>query len=85
MIQKITEHLKKQDDTRNAARLSKDAEAPVLPIQSPSPAVPFKESDALPQTTPEVHHHISNSTHQKENIFKWVNYHERNGDQVVRV
>ena len=89
IIRKIRERLKKQDDI-NAARLSKDAEVPDLPvnsegIHSPSPAVPFEESDALPQTTPEVHHHISNSTRQKENIFKWVDYHERNGDQAVRV
>jgi hypothetical protein len=54
-------------------------------IQSPSPSVPFEESDALPQTMPEVHHHISNSTRQKENIYKWVDYHERKGDQAVRV
>ncbi|KAF8815986.1 hypothetical protein BYT27DRAFT_7185715 [Phlegmacium glaucopus] len=53
-------------------------------IQSPSASVPFEESDALPPTTPEVHHHLSNSTRQRENIFKWVDYHERNGDQAVK-
>ncbi|KAF8804505.1 hypothetical protein BYT27DRAFT_7106825, partial [Phlegmacium glaucopus] len=46
--------------------------------------VPFEESDALPPTTPEVHHHLSNSTRQRENIFKWVDYHECNGDQAVK-
>ena len=82
-------HLQKQHDT-NAAHLRRDAEVPHLPvnsegIQSPSPAVPFEESDALPQMTPKVHHHISNSTCQKENTCKWVDYHECNGDQAVTV
>ena len=89
IIRKIRERLKKQDDT-NVACLSRDAEILHLPvnfkgIQSPSPAVSFEESDALPQTSPEVHHHISNSTRQKENIFKWVDYHKHNGDQPVMV
>jgi hypothetical protein len=63
--------------------LSKDSNS--VEIQSLSPSVSFEESDALPQTMPEVHHHISNSTRQKENIFKWVDYHERKGDQAVKV
>ena len=90
ILQKIRERLRKQGAT-DASRLSEDPETsqphPYVNlewIQSPSPSVPFEESDALPPTTPEVHH-ISNSTSQKENIYKWVDFHERNRDQAVMV
>ena len=52
---------------------------------SPFPSVPFEESDALPKTAPDDHHHISNSTWLKENIYRWVNAHQQNGDDAVKV
>jgi hypothetical protein len=54
-------------------------------LRSPAPNVSFEDSDPLPKTLPEVHHHISNTTRLKENIFRWVDFHEQAGDQAVKV
>lgn len=45
----------------------------------------FEESDPLPKTLPEVHYHISNTTRLKENIYRWVDFHEQNGDEAIQV
>lgn len=55
------------------------------PINSSAPSVPFKESDPLPKTLPEVQYHISNMTRLKDNIYCWIDFHEQNSDQAVKV
>jgi hypothetical protein len=54
-------------------------------LQSPAPNVSFEDSDPLPKTLPEVHYHISNTTRLKDNIFRWVDFHQQNGDYAVKV
>jgi len=54
-------------------------------LRSFAPNVSFEDSDPLPKTLPEVHHHISNTTRLKENIFRWVDFHEQAGDQAIKV
>jgi hypothetical protein len=54
-------------------------------IYSPAPSVPFEESDPLPKTSPELRYHISSTTRLKDNIFRWVDFHEQNGDKAVKV
>jgi hypothetical protein len=54
-------------------------------LRSLAPNVSFEDSDPLPKTLPEVHHHISNTTRLKENIFRWVDYHEQAGDEAIKV
>lgn len=49
------------------------------------PSVPFEESDPLPKTPPELRYHISSTTRLKDNIFRWVDFHEQNGDEAVKV
>jgi hypothetical protein len=51
----------------------------------PASNVSFEDSDPLPKTLPEVHHHISNTTRLKENIFRWVDFHEQAGDLAIKV
>lgn len=53
-------------------------------IHSPAPNVLFEESYPLPKTLPEVHHHISNTTRMRENIFRWVDFHEQNVDGAIK-
>ena len=45
------------------------------------PSVPFEQSDPLPLTPPEVHHHISNTQQFYENIPQWLDLH--NGDLAL--
>ena len=54
-------------------------------IRSPAPSVLFEESDSLPKTSPELRYHTSNTTHLKDNIFCWVDFHDQNGDEAVKV
>lgn len=54
-------------------------------VGCPAPSVSFEESDPLPKTLPELHHHIPNTTRLKENIYRWVNFHEQNGDEAIKV
>jgi hypothetical protein len=54
-------------------------------LHSPAPNVSFEASDPLPKTLPEVHYHISNTTRLKDNIFRWVDFHEQNDDDAVKV
>jgi hypothetical protein len=54
-------------------------------VYSPAPNVSFEESDPLPKTPPEVHHHISNTTRLRENIYAWVDHHAQNNDEAVKV
>ena len=58
---------------------------PFEDIQSPAPSVPFEESDPLPKTFPELRYHMSNTTRLKDNIFRWVDFHEQNGDEAIKV
>jgi hypothetical protein len=54
-------------------------------IHCPAPNVTFEESDPLPKTLPEVHHHISSTTRLKENIHCWVDFHKQNNDEAIKV
>ena len=54
-------------------------------LHSPAPNVSFEDSDPLPKTLPEVHYHISNTTRLRDNIFRWVDFHEQNDDDAVKV
>jgi len=54
-------------------------------IHRPEPNVSFEESDPLPKSLPETHHHISNTTRLKENLYRWVDFHEKNGDGAIKV
>jgi hypothetical protein len=54
-------------------------------LRSSAPNVSLEDSDPLPKTLPEIHHHISNTTRLKENIFRWVDFHEQAGDEAVKV
>ena len=46
-------------------------------------SIPFEQSDPLPLTPPEVHHHISNTQQFYENIPQWLDLHE--GDLALIV
>jgi len=92
MLKKIMERVRKRPRTDTAApsdppNTPPQAQSahPTPEIQSPLPSVPFEESDALPTTSPDVHHHISNSVRQRENIYKWVHHHEEQDDQAINV
>ncbi|KAF8148264.1 hypothetical protein B0H34DRAFT_668986, partial [Crassisporium funariophilum] len=85
ILRKIAERERKQKNAAAASSSQPPPPAHSRGIQSPSPSVPFEETDALPKTQPDVHHHISNSVRQRENIFKWVDYHEQQGDWAVKV
>lgn len=45
--------------------------------------VPYTESDALPPTLPELHHHISTDKRLSVNIFRWLD--ANNGDPALNV
>ncbi|KAF8154664.1 hypothetical protein B0H34DRAFT_860496 [Crassisporium funariophilum] len=54
-----------------------------LPTTCPrAPVVPVDESDALPPTQPEQHHHISNSKRHVTNLFRWLD--ENNADPALK-
>ncbi|KDR76734.1 hypothetical protein GALMADRAFT_225666 [Galerina marginata CBS 339.88] len=55
--------------------------APAPPIHLDTPIVPFDQSDALPATLPEQHHHISNSKRHSLNVFRWLDDNE--GDPAL--
>lgn len=35
-------------------------------------AVPFEDHEALPQTSPTIHHHMSNSRRHAEDLTNWI-------------
>ena len=47
------------------------------------PSVHFEQSDPLPLTPPEAHHHISNTQQFYENIPRWLDEHD--GDLALIV
>jgi hypothetical protein len=51
--------------------------------KAPESAVPFAESEALPYTTPEQHHHISESRNFSLHLTSWLG--EHNGDPATDV
>lgn len=81
----VCRNKKKNPPHEKPHTLSQPTTLQALPseLQSLSPSVPFEESDALPKTAPGDHHHISNSIQLKENIYRWVDPHQKNGDDTV--
>jgi hypothetical protein len=47
------------------------------------PVVPIADSEALPYTTPEDHHHISHSQNFSDHVPSWL--FEHNGDPATKV
>lgn len=80
LLKQIREQWKEKEKLQTKAT-QPDSET----LHSPAPNVSFENSDPLPKMLPEVHHHISNTTRLKENIFRWVDFHEQNGDDAVKV
>ena len=78
-MKKIREQWKEREELRTKAQLDSEA------LQSPAPNVSFEDSDPLPKTLPEAHYHISNTTRLKDNIFRWLDFHEQNDDDSVKV
>ena len=80
LLKQIRERWKDREELQTkAARLDSET------LHSPAPNVPFEDSDPLPKTLPEVHYHISNTTRLNDNVFRWVDFHEQNGDDAVKV
>jgi hypothetical protein len=80
LLKQIREQWKEREEL-HAKAVQLDSE----PLHSPAPNVSFEDSDPLPKTLPEVHYHISNTTRLKDNIFRWVDFHEQNSDDAVKV
>ena len=55
-----------------------------VPANMGQPSVPFEQSDPLPFTPPEVHHHISNTQQSYENIPRWLDLHDGDLALIVR-
>jgi len=53
------------------------------PREHQEPSIPFEQSNPLPLTPPEVHHHISNTQQFYENIPRWLDLHD--GDLALVV
>ncbi|KAF9544901.1 hypothetical protein CPC08DRAFT_620758, partial [Agrocybe pediades] len=44
--------------------------------------IPFHDSEPLPYTDPEAHHHIAKGQHYHENIYRWL--HENEDDPALK-
>lgn len=80
ILKQIRERWKEQ-----AQQLRNTGQPNPASVPCPAPNVSFEDSDPLPKTLPEVHHHISNTTRLKENIYRWVYFHKQNSDEAIKV
>jgi hypothetical protein len=81
IIKRIREQWKEHD--KHLANTAVDNQQ--TSVQRMAPNVSFEESDPLPKTLPEVQYHISNTTRLQDNIYCWVDCHEQNHDEAIKV
>lgn len=75
--------IKAANVTVSKSKPTPDAQGHKRKHKKDSLAVPFAESEALPYTAPEEHHHISSSRNLSYHVPSWL--HENGGDPATRV
>ncbi|KAF8156614.1 hypothetical protein B0H34DRAFT_658016 [Crassisporium funariophilum] len=75
---KIFQRVKHQAAEKNplSSNVAANSSTSLPSRQPPAPSIPFEQSDPLPLTPPELHHHISNTQQFHENIPRWLDLHD---------
>jgi hypothetical protein len=85
-VTQIAKHLHRERVLRKFSECAGVEEAnrdKTLAGNAGKPSISFEDSDPLPLTPPEVHHHISNTQQFYENIPRWLDLHD--GDLALMV
>jgi len=85
ILRKIFQRVKHQAAEKNplSSNVAANSSSSLPSHQPQAPSIPFEQSDPLPLTPPELHHHISNTQQFYENIPWWLDLHD--GDVALIV